>query len=93
VSLFSGRYTFAVSLKAISWRTLGTLDTFVISWFLTGKVGLAGSIAVLEFATKIVWYYLRERVWAAAPWGRRQLRRQSLASSRTMRGEARRATS
>jgi uncharacterized membrane protein len=31
------------------------------------KVGLAGSIAVLEFATKIVWYYLHERVWAAAP--------------------------
>jgi hypothetical protein len=25
----------------------------------------------LEFATKIVWYYLHERVWAAAPWGRR----------------------
>jgi len=28
-------------------------------------------IAGLEIATKIVWYYLHERVWAAIPWGRR----------------------
>ncbi|WP_407153864.1 DUF2061 domain-containing protein [Bradyrhizobium sp. STM 3557] len=40
-------------LKAISWRTLGTVDTFLISWFLTGRLTLAGSIAGLEFATKI----------------------------------------
>ena len=60
--LFRGGDTHSRSvLKAISWRTLGTLDTFAISWFLTGKVGLAGSIAALEFATKIVWYYLHER--------------------------------
>jgi uncharacterized membrane protein len=72
VILFRGGDTHSRSvLKAISWRTLGTFDTFAISWFLTGKVGLAGSIAALEFATKIVWYYLHERVWAAAPWGRR----------------------
>ena len=32
-------------LKAISWRTLGTLDTFAISWLLTGRVEIAGSIA------------------------------------------------
>ena len=50
---------------------LGTLDTFVISWFLTGRVELAGSIAGLEFATKIVWYYIHERAWAAIAWGRR----------------------
>ena len=58
-------------LKAVSWRTLGTLDTFVISWFLTGKVEIAGLIAVFEVATKIIWYYLHERVWAAISWGRR----------------------
>jgi uncharacterized membrane protein len=57
-------------LKAISWRTLGTVDTFVISWFLTGRLTLAGSIAGLEFATKIAWYYLHERIWAMIEWGR-----------------------
>ena len=58
-------------LKAISWRTLGTLDTFAISWFMTGKVEIAGSIAGLEIITKIIWYYLHERVWAVTAWGTR----------------------
>ena len=59
-------------LKALSWRTLGTLDTFAISWFLTGRVAMAGSIAALELGTKIAWYYLHERIWASINWGRRQ---------------------
>jgi uncharacterized membrane protein len=58
-------------LKALSWRTLGTLDTFAISWFLTGRVAMAGSIAALELITKIAWYYLHERIWASINWGRR----------------------
>ena len=58
-------------LKAVSWRMLGTLDTFAISWLVTGKADVVGSIAGLEFITKIAWYYLHERVWAVVPWGRR----------------------
>jgi uncharacterized membrane protein len=50
---------------------LGTLDTFAISWYLTGRVQMAGAIAGFEFITKIAWFYLHERVWAAIPWGRR----------------------
>jgi uncharacterized membrane protein len=59
--------------KAVSWRTLGTVDTFVISWVMTGRLTLAGSIAGLEFATKIAWYYLHERIWASIHWGRHSL--------------------
>jgi uncharacterized membrane protein len=71
VILFQGAETHTRSvLKAVSWRTLGTLDTFVISWFLTGKLELAGLIAGFEFITKIGWYYLHERVWASIAWGR-----------------------
>ena len=69
---FRGAETHARSiLKAVSWRTLGTLDTFAISWYLTGKLELAGLIAGLEFVTKIGSYYFHERVWAAVAWGRR----------------------
>jgi uncharacterized membrane protein len=57
-------------LKAVSWRTMGTIDTFAISWFMTGRVAIAGSIAAIEVMTKIAWYYLHERVWAAISWGR-----------------------
>ena len=72
MALFRGAETYARSvLKAVSWRTLGTLDTFAISWFLTGKVEMAGLIAALEVITKIGWYYLHERVWASIAWGRR----------------------
>jgi uncharacterized membrane protein len=72
VGSFRGAETHARSvLKAVSWRTMGTIDTFAISWFMTGKVVIAGSIAGLEVITKIAWYYLHERVWAAVAWGRR----------------------
>ncbi|WJR75080.1 DUF2061 domain-containing protein [Bradyrhizobium sp. NP1] len=47
------------------------MDTFAISWLVTGKAHVAGSIAGLEFITKVAWYYLHERVWAVVPWGRR----------------------
>jgi uncharacterized membrane protein len=74
VALFRGAETHTRSVfKAISWRTLGTLDTFAISWFFTGRAEIAGSIAGFEIVTKIAWYYLHERVWAAIPWGRRRI--------------------
>jgi uncharacterized membrane protein len=70
VILFRGADTHTRSvLKAISWRTLGTLDTFAISWFMTGKLHVAGSIAGMEVITKIAWYYLHERLWTVIPWG------------------------
>ena len=58
--------------KAISWRTTGSIDTFVLSWLITGNVKFAGSIASVEVVTKIALYYLHERAWALVPWGRRR---------------------
>jgi uncharacterized membrane protein len=76
VAFLGGEETHARSvLKAVSWRTLGTLDTFAISWFMTGRMAVAGSIAATEIVTKIAWYYLHERIWAVVPWGRRQFNR------------------
>ena len=57
-------------LKAMSWRLTGTLDTFIISWIIAGKVTIAGSIAGVELLTKITLYYGHERVWAGIRWGR-----------------------
>ena len=58
-------------MKAVSWRAVGTIDTFIISFFVTGRASLAGSIAAVEVVTKIMIYYLHERVWAVLPWGHR----------------------
>lgn len=57
-------------LKAVSWRITGTIDTFVISFIVTGKLGVAGTIASVEIVTKIVLYYFHERLWTVIPWGR-----------------------
>lgn len=57
-------------LKAVSWRLLGSMDTFVISYLVTGKLVFAASIASVETVTKIILFYGHERIWAAVPWGR-----------------------
>ncbi len=44
-------------VKAISWRIVGTIDTILISWFITGKITLALSIGLIEIITKMVLYF------------------------------------
>ena len=51
-------------MKAVSWRIVGTIDTIVISYFITGRLTMAVSIGGVEVFTKIMLYYLHERVWA-----------------------------
>jgi uncharacterized membrane protein len=51
-------------MKSISWRIVGTLDTIVISYFITGKATIALSIGTVEILTKTVLYYFHERLWA-----------------------------
>lgn len=50
--------------KAITWRILGTLDTMVISYFLTGNVKVAFSIGSFEVFTKMLLYFIHEKIWA-----------------------------
>jgi uncharacterized membrane protein len=57
-------------VKAVSWRILGSIDTFVISYFITGHLVFAASIASVESFTKIGLFYFHERIWAVVPWGR-----------------------
>ncbi len=57
-------------LKAISWRTIGTLDTIAISWVLTGKVETALAIGSVELVTKMVLYFGHERLWNAINFGK-----------------------
>ncbi|TXE09754.1 DUF2061 domain-containing protein [Seonamhaeicola algicola] len=56
--------------KALSWRVVGTLDTLVVSYFLTGKIAVAASIASVDFITKLILYFFHERVWNAIKWGK-----------------------
>lgn len=57
-------------VKALSWRATGTIDTIVVSYFVTGKVKLALSIGFVELFTKIGLYYVHERVWNKISFGK-----------------------
>jgi len=57
-------------IKAVTWRVLGSVDTFVISYFVTGRLLFAGTIASVETFTKIMLYYFHEQAWARVPFGR-----------------------
>lgn len=57
-------------VKTISWRTLGTLDTIIISYFITGNLAMAASIGSIELVTKMVLYYFHERAWNKINLGR-----------------------
>ena len=50
-------------IKTISWRTLGTLDTILISYIITGSFVMAASIGSIELVTKMILYYFHERAW------------------------------
>ena len=64
-------------IKTVSWRLIGAIDTillvFVVYFFLFGKTEGAAEIAVsvfsIEIVTKMVLYYLHERVWYTSHWG------------------------
>ncbi|MGB2528438.1 MULTISPECIES: DUF2061 domain-containing protein [unclassified Flagellimonas] len=57
-------------VKSISWRIVGTLDTIIISWIITGTLSLAFSIGMVELVTKMVLYFFHERIWNTIKWGR-----------------------
>lgn len=58
--------------KAVSWRVTGTIDTFLISWLITGQVLLASGIALTEILTKVFLFWAHERVWNKINWGKSQ---------------------
>ena len=59
-------------VKSISWRVIGTIDTIVISWIITGKVALALSIGSIELVTKMILYFFHERLWNIIKWGKNE---------------------
>ncbi|TMM45332.1 DUF2061 domain-containing protein [Qipengyuania marisflavi] len=69
--------------KALSWRTIGSLDTLLLSYLMITYIGpyfgleassgeaieAASYIAITEVITKIIFYYFHERFWAWVQWG------------------------
>jgi len=60
--------------KAITWRIIGTIDTTILGWLVSGDFRIGLTIGGLEVMTKMVLYYLHERAWTNIKWGKRWLR-------------------
>lgn len=65
--------TFRSLVKSISWRVWGTIDTIILSFFISGNIHFALTIGSLEVFTKIFFYFVHERIWAQIKWGRKIL--------------------
>ena len=50
-------------LKTITWRIVGTLDTMILSWIITGSLKIGVAIGGVEVITKMILYYFHERIW------------------------------
>ena len=50
--------------KAITWRIVGTIDTMVVSYFMTGSFKVDFSIGGFEVFSKMILYFFHERAWA-----------------------------
>jgi len=57
-------------VKSISWRITGTIDTMVISYFITGDFTMALSIGSVEVFTKMALYFFHERLWNKIRYGK-----------------------
>ena len=55
--------------KTITWRMVGTLDTIIISWIISGNPMTGLKIGVSEVLTKMVFYYIHERIWHKSKYG------------------------
>ena len=49
--------------KTVTWRIVGTVDTMLIGWLITGNPITGLKIGGIELITKMILYYLHERIW------------------------------
>ena len=49
--------------KTISWRVVGTIDTIVLAGLISGDWKVGAAIGGAEVLTKMLLYFLHERVW------------------------------
>jgi uncharacterized membrane protein len=50
-------------MKTISWRMVGTIDTMILGWVVTGNPLTGLKIGILEILTKMTLYFIHERIW------------------------------
>jgi len=49
--------------KALSWRVIGTVDTVILGWIISGDPLIGIKIGAVELVSKVFLYYIHERAW------------------------------
>jgi adenylyl-sulfate kinase len=55
--------------KTVSWRLVGSIDTILIGWLISGKFSIGAQIGLIELFTKTIIYYAHERYWQSSNLG------------------------
>ena len=72
--------------KTITWRIVGTIDTILLAWLITGNPYTGLQIGLAEVVTKMVLYYFHERLWFKVKWwNKEESQRRHLAKTLTWR--------
>ena len=56
-------------VKTVSWRLIASLTTMLLIFIFTRDHILSIGIGFLEMATKLIAYYVHERMWNKIGWG------------------------
>ena len=57
-------------IKGITWRIIATLTTMILVFILTGNFIISLGVGFFEIISKLLFYYLHERIWDRVRWGR-----------------------
>jgi uncharacterized membrane protein len=55
--------------KTLTWRIIGTIDTMVLGWLVSGDPIIGLTIGSFEVVTKMALYFIHERVWYKYDYG------------------------
>ncbi len=66
--------------KTITWRIVGTIDTMILAWIISGDPMTGFKIGTAEIVTKMVLYYLHERTWYKLNFGLERKKRSERAA-------------
>ena len=61
-------------IKTLSWRIIGTVDTIILSLLVIGNPLTSFKIGGAETLTKMILYYLHERIWYSFDFGLNEFR-------------------
>lgn len=56
-------------IKTFTWRGIGTIDTMILAWIISGDPMVGLQVGFTELVTKMVLYYAHERLWYRSKFG------------------------